>query len=50
MKLSDVALLTLMDIFRQGVLELKDISELLRELDLEVGPDGKLYPAGSEKA
>lgn len=44
MKLSDVALLALMDIFRQGIVELKDISELLRELDLEVGDDGKLYP------
>ena len=44
MKLSDAALLTIMDIFRQGIVEAKDISELLRNLDL-VEQDGKLIPA-----
>lgn len=42
MKLADDALIGIIEIFRQGLMENKDISELLRGLDLEVSSDGKL--------
>jgi hypothetical protein len=42
MKLADDALIGIIEIFRQGLMENKDISELLRGLDLECTADGKL--------
>ncbi len=41
MKLADDALIRIIEIFRQGLMENKDISELLRELELDVS-GGKL--------
>lgn len=35
MKLADDALIRIIEILRQGLMENKDVSELLRELDLE---------------
>lgn len=35
MKLSDEVMLEIVDIFRQGLAEGKDVSDLLRDLDLE---------------
>lgn len=42
MKLADDALLMMIEIFRQGILEGRDISQLLRELDLREDAEGKL--------
>ncbi len=42
MKLADDALIMLMEIFRQGIMELKDISQGLREIDLVPDSSGKL--------
>ncbi len=42
MKLADDALLMMIEIFRQGILEGRDISQLLRELDLRENAEGKL--------
>ncbi len=47
MKLADDALIGIIEIFRQGLMEEKDISELLRGLDLEVNANGKLSVAAS---
>lgn len=47
MKLADDALIGIIEIFRQGLMEEKDISELLRGLDLEKNADGKLGVASS---
>lgn len=47
MKLADDALIGIIEIFRQGLMENKDISELLRGLDLERTTDGKLGVASS---
>lgn len=43
MKLGDETLLVLVDIFRRAIVEMKDISDDLRQLDLELGADGKLH-------
>ena len=42
MKLADDALIRIIEILRQGLMENKDISDLLRTLDLEVNSTGKL--------
>jgi hypothetical protein len=42
MKLADDALIRVIEILRQGLMEGKDVSELLRELDLEPNSQGKL--------
>ncbi len=42
MKLADDALIRIIEILRQGLMESKDISDLLRGLDLEVNSMGKL--------
>jgi hypothetical protein len=42
MKLADDSLLMLVEIFRRGVIELKDISQDLRDLDLVENKEGKL--------
>ena len=42
MKLADSVLLEIVDILRIGISEGKDISEMLRELDLEPSTDEKL--------
>lgn len=42
MKLADDALLMLVEIFRRGILELKDISQDLRDIDLVEDSEGKL--------
>lgn len=39
MKLSEEVLVEIIDIVRQGIVEGKDVSDLLRELDLEPGLD-----------
>lgn len=47
MKLADDALIRIIEILRQGLMEGKDISELLRSLELEQNPGGKLSVASS---
>ncbi len=47
MKLADDALIRIIEIFRQGLMEGKDISDLLRELELEKTADDKLGVAFS---
>lgn len=42
MKLADDALIRIIEILRQGLMEEKDISDLLRNLDLEQNLHGKL--------
>ncbi len=42
MRLADDTLIMLMEIFRQGIMEMKDISQGLRELDLVEDSEGKL--------
>lgn len=42
MKLADDALLLLIDIFRSALVEGKDISQSLRDLELNPDADGKL--------
>lgn len=42
MKLADDALIRIIEILRQGLMENNDISDLLRGLDLETTADGKL--------
>ena len=42
MKLADDALIRIIEILRQGLMEGKDISDLLRGLDLEPDAHGKL--------
>jgi hypothetical protein len=42
MKLADDALIRIIEILRQGLMENKDISDLLRGLDLEPNLVGKL--------
>lgn len=42
MKLADDTLLMMIDIFRRGILEGMDVSQLLRDLDLIQDADGKL--------
>lgn len=42
MKLADDALIRIIEILRQGLMENKDISDLLRGLDLEPNGAGKL--------
>lgn len=43
MKLADESLLQILDIFRKGIIEGCDCSQLLRDLQLEAREDGKLY-------
>lgn len=43
MKLAEDALLQILDIFRKGIIEMRDMSQDLRDLELKVGNDGKLY-------
>lgn len=47
MKLADDALIRIIEIFRQGLMDNKDISVLLRELDLEKNDVGKLAVSAS---
>jgi hypothetical protein len=42
MRLADDALIRIIEILRQGLMENKDISDLLRTLDLEPNGAGKL--------
>lgn len=42
MKLADNALIRIIEILRQGLMENKDISDLLRTLELEPDAEGKL--------
>jgi len=42
MKLADDALIRIIEIFRRGLMDNKDISVLLRELDLEANEGGRL--------
>lgn len=49
MKLAEDALLHILDIFRRGIVEMRDMSDLLRKLDLIEGPDGKLHVAQDEE-
>lgn len=42
MKLADDTLLMIVDIFRKGIVEMKDISQDLRDLDLIEDSEGKL--------
>jgi hypothetical protein len=42
MKLADDALIRIIEIFRRGLMDNKDVSVLLRELDLEKNEIGKL--------
>lgn len=44
MKLSEDVLVEIIDIVRQGIAEGKDISELLRKMELGVEPDSELGP------
>lgn len=46
MKLSDEALLKIVDIFRQGILGMKDVSQELRDIRF-VERDGALYPVSN---
>jgi len=50
MKLADDALIRIIEILRQGLMENKDISDLLRGLDLEQNAVGKLSVAPGENA
>jgi hypothetical protein len=47
MKLADDALIRIIEILRQGLMESKDISDLLRGLDLEPDATGKLGVSSS---
>lgn len=42
MKLDEVALLEIVEILRKGLTELVDVSDLLRNLELEETQEGKL--------
>jgi hypothetical protein len=42
MKLADDALLMLVEIFRRGILEMGDVSQAMRDLDLIEDSEGKL--------
>jgi hypothetical protein len=46
MKLADDALLQIIDFLRQGLVDNKDVSELLRGLNLHPNGEGKLSVAG----
>lgn len=46
MKLEKDALLVILDIFRKGLTEGKDISDLLRNLELQPNSNGNLSPVG----
>jgi hypothetical protein len=48
MKFADDALIRIIEIFRQGLMEGKDISDLLRGLKLEKNADGKLSVSESQ--
>ncbi len=50
MKLADDALIRIIEILRQGLMENKDISQLLRSLDLEVNSLGKLGVSGVDQS
>lgn len=50
MKLADDALIRIIEILRQGLMENKDISDLLRELDLEQNSQGKLGVSSGSNA
>lgn len=50
MKFADDALIRIIEIFRQGLMEGKDISDLLRGLKLEKNADGKLSVSESQDA
>lgn len=43
MKLAEETLLHILDIFRKGIVELRDMSQDLRDLELVQGNDGKLH-------
>ena len=47
MKLANDALIRIIEILRQGLMEEKDVSELLRELDLEQDSSGCLRVSSS---
>jgi hypothetical protein len=42
-KLAEETLLHILDIFRKGIVELRDMSQDLRDLELIQGDDGKLH-------
>ena len=50
MKLADDALIRIIEIFRQGLMEGKDVSDLLRTLELEPDVQGKLAVSSSGEA
>jgi hypothetical protein len=50
MKLADEALIRIIEIFRQGLMDNKDVSVLLRELDLERNASGKLTVSAADVA
>jgi hypothetical protein len=50
MKLADDALIRIIEILRQGLMENKDISDLLRSLDLEQNTEGKLGVSPGDNA
>lgn len=50
MKLADDALIRIIEILRQGLMENKDISNLLRGLDLEVNSLGKLGVSSADSS
>lgn len=50
MRLADDALIRIIEILRQGLMENKDISDLLRTLDLEANSEGKLGVSPGENA
>lgn len=48
MKLANDALIRIIEILRQGLMEEKDVSELLRELELEQDSSGRLCVSSSQ--
>ena len=42
MKLAEDVLLEIMSIVQTGIIEMKDVSEMLRNVDIEVSEDNKL--------
>lgn len=50
MKLSPDALIAIIEILRKSLVEAQDVSELLRNLDLEQSADGKLTLSSNNPA
>lgn len=49
MKLSNEALAQIVEIFRRGILEMADVSQELRDLDLVDDGSGRLKPVGQKQ-